>query len=149
MSPARLVLLVSVPATPAPVAQIVADLLTEPRSLYYSPVEEVRMDRWPQGRLVLIGHAAHATFPVWAQGAALAVEDALVLADLLASRDDWTTIGPEYQRRRQSRVRHVQTMTDRMSRAASMPPWLRNALLPFAGPRTYRATFGPLRTPVN
>ena len=86
---------------------------------------------------------------MWAQGAALAVEDALILSDLLASHDDWTAVGPEFDRRRSSRVSHVQTMIDRMSRAAAMPPWLRDALMPFAGPRTYRAVFGPLRTPVT
>ena len=46
-----------------------------------SPVDEVRLDSWHRGRVVLIGDAAHATAPVWAQGAALAAEDALVLAE--------------------------------------------------------------------
>lgn len=46
-----------------------------------SPVEEVRLDSWHRGRVVLIGDAAHATAPVWAQGAAPAAEDALVLAE--------------------------------------------------------------------
>jgi 2-polyprenyl-6-methoxyphenol hydroxylase-like FAD-dependent oxidoreductase len=40
---------------------------------------------WHRGRAILIGDAAHATTPHLASGAGLAVEDALVLADLLAS----------------------------------------------------------------
>ena len=99
-------------------------------------------------RVVLAGDAAHATAPVWAQGAALALEDALVLADLLADRTDWTDVGRDYEARRRPRVAHVQAMTDRLSRTARMPDWLRRRLLPLVGPRSYRATYEPLRTPV-
>ena len=118
-------------------------------SLYHSPVEEVRIDRWSAGRVVLIGDAAHATAPVWAQGAALAVEDALVLADLLATHADWSAVGAEYERRRRPRVAHVQAMTDRFSRAAGLPAWFRDTVLPFVGPRTYRQTYEPLRMPIG
>jgi 2-polyprenyl-6-methoxyphenol hydroxylase-like FAD-dependent oxidoreductase len=129
---------------PTPAATAVATA----QRLYHSPVEEVRVDTWHKGRMVLVGDAAHATAPVWAQGAALAVEDALVLAGLLATTADWSTVGPEYDRRRRPRVAHVQAMTDRLSRAARMPSWFRDTVLPAIGPRTYRDTYGPLRTPV-
>jgi 2-polyprenyl-6-methoxyphenol hydroxylase-like FAD-dependent oxidoreductase len=122
--------------------------LANPEELYHSPVDEVRQPRWHRGRVVLVGDAAHATAPVWAQGAALALEDALVLADLLASHSDWTVVGEEFDRRRRGRVEHVQAMTDRLSRAARLPSWLRDRLLPFVGPRSYRETYGPLKVPV-
>lgn len=133
---------------PQLVRSAVSSVLAEPSSLYYSPIEEVRLDSWHRGRVVLIGDAAHATSPVWAQGAALAAEDALVLAELLGTREDWTRVGSEFDGRRRPRVEHVQKMTDRLSRAAGLPGWLRDAILPVAGPRTYRETFGPLREPV-
>ena len=133
---------------PEPVSSALSSLRAEPASLYYSRVEEIRLDRWHHGRVVLIGDAAHATAPVWAQGAALAAEDALVLADLLAAREDWTTVGREFEARRRPRVEHVQKMTDRMSRSAALPGWLRDSILPVVGPRTYRETFGLLREPV-
>ncbi|HJQ75761.1 MAG TPA: FAD-dependent monooxygenase [Acidimicrobiia bacterium] len=38
---------------------------------------------WAAGRVVLVGDAAHASSPNMAQGAAMALEDALVLADEL------------------------------------------------------------------
>jgi 2-polyprenyl-6-methoxyphenol hydroxylase-like FAD-dependent oxidoreductase len=133
---------------PEPVRSAVSSVLAEPASLYHSPVEEIRLDSWHTGRAVLIGDAAHATAPVWAQGAALAAEDALVLAELLATREDWASVGGEFEARRRPRVHHVQKMTDRMSRAAALPSWLRDAILPVVGPRTYRATFVPLREPV-
>jgi 2-polyprenyl-6-methoxyphenol hydroxylase-like FAD-dependent oxidoreductase len=133
---------------PEPVATTVAAALDDPGQLYYSPVEEVRCEHWSRGRLALIGDAAHATGPVWAQGAALALEDALVLADLLAERRDWSSVGAEFERLRRPRVAHVQAATDRMSRLAGLPGRLRDVVAPVLGPRAYRAAYGPLRTPV-
>ena len=117
-----------------------------PSSLYHSPIEEVRIPQWSSGRTVLIGDAAHATAPVWAQGAAMAAEDALVLAELLAENGDWDQVGIRYERRRRPRVEHVQTMTDRLSKTAALPIWLRNLLVPRLGPRSYQETYEPLRT---
>ena len=133
---------------PQLVRTAVSSVLAEPSSLYHSPIEEVRLDSWHRGRVVLIGDAAHATAPVWAQGAALAAEDALVLAELLATRDDWATVGGEFEQLRRRRVEHVQKMTNRLSRTAGLPGWLRDAIAPVVGPRRYRETFGPLRDPV-
>jgi 2-polyprenyl-6-methoxyphenol hydroxylase-like FAD-dependent oxidoreductase len=133
---------------PEPVRVTLAALL-DPGRLYHSPVEEVRCERWSRGRLALIGDAAHATGPVWAQGAAMALEDCLVLADLLAARDDWTGVGAEFERPRRPRVAHVQAATDKMSRLAALPGRLRDMVAPVLGPRTYREAYGPLRTPVT
>ncbi len=133
---------------PEPVAATVAALLDDGDQLYYSPVEEVRCARWSRGRLVLIGDAAHATGPVWAQGAALALEDAIVLAGLLAAGGDWTGVGAEVERVRRPRVAHVQAATDKMSRLAGLPGRFRDVVAPVLGPRAYRAAYGPLRTPV-
>jgi 2-polyprenyl-6-methoxyphenol hydroxylase-like FAD-dependent oxidoreductase len=133
---------------PDPVPRTVAAVLAEPSSLYHSPMEEVRVERWSQRRVILVGDAAHATAPIWAQGAALAVEDALVLADLLAVGGDWADVGAEYERRRRPRVTHVQNMTDWSSRVVRLPGWLRDAISPLVGPRSYRDTYGPLRQPV-
>jgi 2-polyprenyl-6-methoxyphenol hydroxylase-like FAD-dependent oxidoreductase len=42
---------------------------------------------WNRGRVVLIGDAAHSCPPTIAQGAAMGLEDALVLAELLLAAD--------------------------------------------------------------
>lgn len=123
--------------------------LAHPETIYHSPIEEVRSESWSQGRVILIGDAAHATAPVWAEGAALAMEDALVLARIVVETDDVTTIGRRFAQLRQSRVAHVQAMTDRLSKAARLPHALRTLLMPFITPRSYRATYGPLKTPVD
>ena len=134
---------------PEPARSAVLAAVAEPTSLYHSPVAEVRIPRWSMGRTVLVGDAAHATAPVWAQGAALAAEDALVLAELLATSDDWASVGAEFERRRRPRVDHVQLMTDRLSKAAGLPIWLRDLVLPVLGPRSYRETYTPLREAVG
>ena len=69
---------------PEPVGAAVAQAL-QGGELHHARVDEVRLEQWHSGRLVLIGDAAHATGPVWAQGVAMALEDALVLGELLAT----------------------------------------------------------------
>jgi 2-polyprenyl-6-methoxyphenol hydroxylase-like FAD-dependent oxidoreductase len=53
--------------------------------ILYRPLESVFMAApWHRGRIVLIGDAAHATTPHLASGAAIGVEDAIVLVEELA-----------------------------------------------------------------
>jgi 2-polyprenyl-6-methoxyphenol hydroxylase-like FAD-dependent oxidoreductase len=86
---------------------------------------------------------------VWAQGAAQALEDAIVLTDLLAARSDWSTVGAEFERLRRPRVAHVQAATDEMSRIAALPSLLRDMVALVLGPGAYREAYGPLRTTVS
>lgn len=48
---------------------------------------------WTQGRVCLLGDAAHPTVPFLAQGAAMAIEDAAMLAPLLAAAGDEDVAG--------------------------------------------------------
>ncbi|MEV5967232.1 FAD-dependent monooxygenase [Kribbella sp. NPDC051952] len=132
-------------AFPEPVTRAVAQALAAPVPPYHSPVEEVRIPTWHHGRVTLVGDAAHATGPVWAQGAAMAMEDAIILADLLAETDDWSTVGSLWEQVRRPRVEHVQRATDQLSRLARLPSWLSHPVAPLMGPRAYRATYEPLR----
>jgi len=87
---------------------------------------------------------------VWAQGVAMALEDALVLGELLARTpaEHWTGMGAAFERVRRPRVDHVQSATDKMSRLAALPGWLRDVGAPILGPMNYRAAYAPLRTGV-
>jgi 2-polyprenyl-6-methoxyphenol hydroxylase-like FAD-dependent oxidoreductase len=60
---------------------------------------------WFQGRVVLIGDAAHAVTPHLAQGASIAIEDAVVLAELLASSDSVEQALPAFMSRRFERCK--------------------------------------------
>lgn len=120
--------------------------LAHPETIYHSPIEEVRLASWSQKRVVLIGDAAHATAPVWAEGAALGMEDALVLAQTVEETSEIEAVGPRFEERRQQRVAHVQAMTDRLSKAAKLPHALRTLIMPFITPRSYQATYEPLKS---
>jgi 2-polyprenyl-6-methoxyphenol hydroxylase-like FAD-dependent oxidoreductase len=51
--------------------------------VHFGPAEEIERDQWRAGRVLLVGDAAHACSPTLAQGASMAFEDAVVLAELL------------------------------------------------------------------
>ncbi len=62
--------------------------ITDPARINYTHFESLLIDgAWNRGRVVLIGDAAHACPPTLALGAAMALEDAAVLAELLLERD--------------------------------------------------------------
>jgi len=77
----------------------------------YWPLYTVDTDKWAEGGIGLIGDAAHAMVPFQAQGAAMAIEDAAVLAPLLMTDVDAETALRRYQSIRQPRVRQVQKLS--------------------------------------
>ena len=90
---------------------------------------------------MLVGDAAHGMSPNMAQGAGLAVEDAVVLAETLAGDLPWE----DFETRRRARVGFVRAQTHRRDRARGLPPSLRNVVLRSAGPRIYRTNYARLR----
>ncbi len=62
---------------------------------------------WAEGRIALLGDAAHAMLPFMAQGGAMAIEDAWVLARCLAEEPDVDEALMEYERKRKQRVERV------------------------------------------
>ena len=74
----------------------------------YRPLEWLLLpDPWYQGRVVLIGDAAHATTPHMASGAGLAVEDGLVLAEEITRTNDVTVALRAFMDRRFERAKLV------------------------------------------
>jgi 2-polyprenyl-6-methoxyphenol hydroxylase-like FAD-dependent oxidoreductase len=65
----------------------IRESLTDPSRVNYTWFEtHVLEEPWNRGRVVLIGDAAHTCPPTIAQGGAMALEDAVVLAELLTER---------------------------------------------------------------
>ena len=63
---------------------------------------------WSKGRVTLLGDAAHPTLQYLAQGAQMAIEDAVVLADkIAAAREDFEPAFLAYQRERMNRTARV------------------------------------------
>lgn len=61
-----------------------------------------------KGRVVVLGDAAHASCPFWAQGASMAVEDCIVLARLLEQDKAIDAVLAEWMERRYERCMFVQ-----------------------------------------
>ncbi|MEU4453461.1 FAD-dependent monooxygenase [Nocardioides sp. NPDC023903] len=82
--------------------------LTDPTRVNHTHFESHVVDGpWNRGRVVIIGDAAHSCPPTLAQGAAQALEDAAVLAELLTGHDDLATVWPALTERRLPRARAV------------------------------------------
>lgn len=79
-----------------------------PQDIVYRPLETQLVDPpWHRGRVVLAGDAAHATTPHMAQGASMALEDAVVLADCLSASGSLEQALQRYTARRFERCRRV------------------------------------------
>ncbi|MEC3975478.1 FAD-dependent monooxygenase [Amycolatopsis sp. H20-H5] len=83
--------------------------LTDPARVNYTWFEFHLLDGpWHRGRVVLIGDAVHCCPPTLAQGAAQALEDAAVLAELLLAADEvGDGLWAEFTARRLDRARSV------------------------------------------
>jgi 2-polyprenyl-6-methoxyphenol hydroxylase-like FAD-dependent oxidoreductase len=108
-------------------------------------VEEVVLDSWSRGAVLLIGDAAHATSPNMAQGAAMALEDAIVLAESLTAADSIPDAFAAYERRRRPRTDWVLRQTHRRDRTRTLYPAARNLVLKQFGQRIFHANYRPLR----
>lgn len=84
----------------------IAGRITSPEAVVYKPLETLMLEApWHRGRVLLIGDAVHAMTPHMAQGAAMAVEDAVVLAEVLSTEGGLADQLAHYTQRRLPRVR--------------------------------------------
>ncbi|HTO50465.1 MAG TPA: FAD-dependent oxidoreductase [Burkholderiales bacterium] len=86
----------------------VRDRITDPRRIVYRPVGSLLLPPpWYAGRVLVIGDAAHAAPPQLASGATVAIEDAIVLAELVQSGQPAPEILGRFMARRYQRCRIV------------------------------------------
>ena len=84
------------------------DKIVDSSEVVVRPIESLLVPTpWYQGRAILIGDAAHATTPHMSQGAAMAIEDAVLLGELLGRDAPLSGLLDEFMRRRFDRCRHV------------------------------------------
>lgn len=108
----------------------------------YWPLSTVTTGVWHEGGIGLIGDAAHAMLPFQAQGAAMAIEDAALLAPLLMSEPDAASAFARYVALRRPRVEKVRKLSSANGFAFHLE-WpftlARDAVIALQGPRGHLA----------
>jgi len=92
----------------APELRAAWDRIDEHSHISYRPFDILLMpEPWYKGRVVLIGDAAHSLTPQLTSGGGMAIEDAVVLAEELAGREDLPGALNAFMRRRGERVKSI------------------------------------------
>ena len=104
----------------------------------YWPLSTVVTRTWHDGAIGLVGDAAHAMLPFQAQGAAMAIEDAAILAPLLMTEPDAPSALARFSALRQPRVERVRRLSNTNGFAFHLE-WpftlARDAVIALQGPR--------------
>ena len=84
------------------------------------------LDRWSKGRVTLLGDACHAMVPFMAQGAAMGLEDAAILARCVEKYPDWIEALTHYEATRISRTSKIQygSRGNQWLRKSGNPDWV-------------------------
>ena len=91
-----------------PQIQELAQEITDDHGVVYRPLEQMMLyGDWHRGRVVLLGDAVHATTPHLGQGAGMAIEDSLVLADEITRHDTPQEAFKAYRDRRFDRCKYI------------------------------------------
>lgn len=91
------------------------DTLPPSAEIVWKPFLHVDLDRpWHKGRVVLMGDAAHATSAHLGQGGAMAIEDAVVLADELSRATDVATALQSWEDRRVARAGKIKEWSEQI-----------------------------------
>lgn len=116
-----------------------------PESLYkWALFDRAPASQWGNERVTLLGDACHPTLPFMAQGAAMAIEDAAVLAGSLANGDAVADSLQRYEGLRRQRTADIQAGSRRNAAVfhlSGIPAWLRNRAVARAGGRTMDKLF--------
>jgi 2-polyprenyl-6-methoxyphenol hydroxylase-like FAD-dependent oxidoreductase len=118
--------------------------MTDPEKIDRRPLQAILLPSpWYRGRVLLIGDAAHSTTPHLAMGAGIAIEDAVVLGELLDTHDDLATALEAFMQRRWERARLV------VENSLQLGEWEKNPDDPDADPAGLsNASFAALAAPI-
>ena len=102
----------------------------DPAELYkWALFDRPPMPQWGKGCITLLGDACHPTLPFMAQGAAMAIEDAAVLAACLSQDQSVARAVRRYEDLRRQRTAGIQLGSRRNARVfhlSGIAAWLRN-----------------------
>ncbi len=94
------------------------DQLNDPNEIYYDTYNDMQIDGWSKGRVVLVGDSAHAILPNAGAGVSMAMESAAVIAEELCRADSKYIEHAlkQYETRRKPRVKKVQHQSRMMGK---------------------------------
>jgi 2-polyprenyl-6-methoxyphenol hydroxylase-like FAD-dependent oxidoreductase len=124
------------------------ELRSAETEVHFGRIDQVQLTDWVKGRVVLIGDAAHASSPNMAEGAGMAMEDALVLAEEITSGAGLDQAFEAFQARRRPRVAWVQSQCAAREKLRSLPGLARATVLKLLGGALYRRAYTPLLRPI-
>jgi 2-polyprenyl-6-methoxyphenol hydroxylase-like FAD-dependent oxidoreductase len=123
------------------------DSLARDDQIHCSAVESLELPEWREGRVLLIGDAAHASSPMMGQGGCMAIEDAVVLAELLETSPTADAALDAFSPRRRPRVDWVQAQSDALAQNALAPAAVRDSIIREHGAQAFRDRYAPLLGP--
>ena len=115
-------------------------LLDAAKELVPWPLYGVSTQVWHKDVVGLIGDAAHGMLPFQAQGAAMGIEDAAILAPLLIAHETPETAYKAYARLRQKRVLRIQKLSARNGDIFHLPrpfSYARDLVVRVQGPHAH------------
>jgi salicylate hydroxylase len=126
------------PSRPGPIVEAILSAAGEGWTAW--PMYTVAAPIWHKGNIGLIGDAAHAMVPFQAQGAAMAIEDAMTLAPLLVGTESAEAALSRYAQLRRPRTQRVAALSAQNGRIFHLP-WpasmARNVVMRLQGPRAH------------
>lgn len=120
------------------------DSLEGDEQIHCGPIEWLEGALWHRGRVILIGDAAHASSPMMGQGGSMAMEDGIVLAELLHSFGNLRQALEAFVARRKPRVDWVRQQSRAVADMLGRPSRVRNAALRERGKQAFYQRFEPL-----
>lgn len=85
--------------------------ISNPGDLLPATYRDVVLSRWGQGRIGVIGDAAHAMSPQLGQGANMALLDAVAMTTAITGSRRWDDVWPHFSQQRRGAIRFYQRMS--------------------------------------
>ena len=100
----------------------VREQIVDPARIVYRPIVSLLLPApWHRGHVILLGDAAHTPTPQLASGATIAIEDSIVLAELIEANLPLADVFERFMTRRYERCRMVVENSRRLSECERSP----------------------------
>jgi 2-polyprenyl-6-methoxyphenol hydroxylase-like FAD-dependent oxidoreductase len=113
-----------------------SEIIQSSKQIIAYPVYDIpKLNKWHTARICLLGDASHATSPHIGQGASLAMEDAVCLANCFIDNEDAEIAFEKFQSQRRERVEKIIKQARKVGNNKSKPNlitvWFRDKMLKY------------------